>query len=322
MTSPERAGKGWQIAGAVALFLIVAGCSATPASSPAVSSPPAPTETPTPQPSATPSASSGAETAEHCGASTFFQLAYDLPGMEAVEVTCGITYKQIDGLDVTLDLYLPADTDAATRLPVLVFVHGNDDLADPLQPIKEYWKRDGYTNGLIAAASGWAGVTFDYRGYLRSSPERLEAAQQDVLDLLAYLADQADDLRLDPTRICLWASSGGGLPAAWAAMRGEPRPSCVVTFSARLDGDAAPARDPVALIHADQPPFFVARGRLDRYAYQGSMRFVDRATEVGAVIVVEDHSGGHGFEQSREPDSERIIEAALDFLRAHLLARG
>lgn len=296
----------------IALMLVVAGCSGAPDSSQTLANPPTatPTETARIQPSAEVSPSSGGATVEHCGASTFAQLAYDLPGTEAVEVTCGMTYKRIDGVEATLDLYLPPGTGPAARLPVVVFVHGNGGLADPLKPIEEHWKRDGYTNGLVAAASGWAGITFDYRGY--NGSEQLEAAQQDVLDLLAYLADRADELRLDSTRICLWASSGGGLPAAWAAMRGEPRPRCVVTFSARLDGDS------VSLIHADQPPFFIARGRLDSYAYGGSMRFVERATAEGAQIVVEDHPGAHAFEQVAGPDSERIIEAALEFLRTHL----
>lgn len=122
----------------------------TPTSRPGVTPGPSGVATASPEPSATPDPSVGSAAVEHCGASTFHQLDYSLPGMEAVEVTCDITYGQVDGLDATLDLYIPPGTDATARLPVVVFVHGNDDLADPLQPIREHWKRDGYSVHLVA----------------------------------------------------------------------------------------------------------------------------------------------------------------------------
>jgi hypothetical protein len=52
------------------------------------------------------------------------------------------------------------------------------------------------------------------------------------------------------------------------------------------------------------------------------MRFVERAVEAGAEIVVEDHPGGHDFYQRPDVESDRIVEAALDFLRRHLNGRS
>lgn len=102
-------------------------------------------ETPSPtgpasQSSADASPSPGGAAAD-CAAPAvdLFQLAYVVPGMDDVEVTCDIVYKQIAGADATLDLYLPTHA-ADAALPAVVFVHGNGDIAE-LKPIEEHWYR-------------------------------------------------------------------------------------------------------------------------------------------------------------------------------------
>ena len=309
----------------VVLLIALAACGGSAASpsapspSPVGSASPAPA-TPTPSPggsaSPTPSAPDATEPSggplDDCAASTAFQLAYEVPGMDAIEVTCGIAYKQIAGAEATLDLYLPPDTAAGAALPTVVFVHGNFQV-DERTPIDEHWKRDQYTAARVVAALGYAAISFDYRGY--GVRDRLADAEQDVLDLLAFVGAHASELAIDPDRICLWSVSGGGLPAAWASIFGDPRPVCAVLISAGFWG-APPEADPIAEMGAGMPPVFLAHGAQDGYANPDS--FVEAATAAGVAVTVETHPGGHNWESTSDQEQQRIIGRALDFVVEHL----
>lgn len=254
----------------------------------------------------------GSDTAQDCSASADWQLAYEVPGMDDVEVTCDVVYKQIAGVDATLDLYLPPDVGDGAALPAVVFVHGNGDNPE-LRPIEEHWKRDQYTAARVVAALGFAAISFDYRGY--DLPARLAEAERDVIDLLAYVRANAAHLHVDPVRICLWSVSGGGLPAAWASSFGDPQAICTVLISAGFAG-APPDADPVAAMTGDMPPVFLARGARDGYA--DPTRFLDAAVPAGVEVTVEQHPGGHGFESTVDAEQQRIVGLALDFVSEHL----
>jgi acetyl esterase/lipase len=256
--------------------------------------------------------------APHCSFEDEHQLAYRVPGIENVRVECDIAYKEVEGLEATLDLYLPPDAEPGDRLPAVVFVHGNEDLP-ALHPIQTHWKRWEYARGLVAAASGFVGIAFDYRGYDRYAPETLADAERDVLDLLAYVGDHSDELLVDPDRICVWGTSGGGYPAAWAAIFGEPQPRCAVMFSASLDADWAPDRNPLEFVGPDMPPFFIAYGVLD--SYSSGTAFIEAARTAGVYVTVEQHTGEHGFENERDPDQQGIVRLAFEFVAEHLSAR-
>lgn len=301
---------------ALALAALLAACTASSASAPtpsagespatAPASPIAPPSEPTPDATQSPGGA-----VDDCAAAVYWQLAYEVPGMDAIEVTCDIVYKQIAGADATLDLYLPPDA-AAAALPAVVFVHGNGDIPEG-KPIEEHWKRDQYTAARVVAALGYAAISFDYRGY--DLPDRLAEAEQDVLDLLAYVDANAAQLGIDPDRICLWSVSGGGLPAAWASIFGDPQPICTVLISAGFAGAPSEA-DPILAIGAGMPPVFLAHGAQDAYADPG--RFVEAGAASGVSVTVHTHPGRHGWESHAESEQQRIVGFALDFLREHL----
>jgi acetyl esterase/lipase len=251
--------------------------------------------------------------APHCSWNDDHQIAYEMPRMSQVSVTCDIRYGEVEGIPMTLDRYLPADARPGDELPAVIFVHGND-LPDPLHPLLSHWKRWEYTRGLLAGAMGYVGIAFDYRGY--DDAETLGAAQQDVLDLLSYVEAHAADLMIDPDRMCLFATSGGGIPAAWAAIRGEPRPVCVVMMSATGDAPWAGDHDPTTHVSSALPPFFFGRGKMDDYSAGNA--FIDAARDAGVEVLVEEHPGGHGFENERDPRQQRIVGDALAFLSQHL----
>ena len=252
--------------------------------------------------------------AGHCSHRAEYQYAVDVNGMDEVVVTCDIAYKDIAGQQATMDVYRPPDADADDALPLVVMVHGNVDIPE-LLPLEEHWKRYNYRLGLALAAMGYVAISFDYRGY--RNPATFAAAQEDVLDLLEFVRDGAVEYGIDPERVCLWGTSGGGLTMGWAAIHAEPPVSCAIGFSVSMEQPSVPDRDPVAALRADSPPFFLARGNLDGYARLRD--FVERAGELGVEVVAEEHPRGrHGFEGAREPEQQRILARAFEFLEEHL----
>jgi enterochelin esterase-like enzyme len=90
------------------------------------------------------------------------RVVYQIPGMDAIHVHAGITYKTVESGDLKLDVYLPADVSAGERRPAVLFVHGEpwttkvvrfDALATG-QYIS--WER-------LVAAAGWIGMPFEHR---------------------------------------------------------------------------------------------------------------------------------------------------------------
>jgi acetyl esterase/lipase len=234
--------------------------------------------------------------------------------MEDVRVDCDLPYKEIAGRQATMDVYRPPGATTGGPFPLVVMVHGNVDIPE-LLPLEEHWKRYNYRLGLALAAMGYVAVSFDYRGY--RDAQTLAAAQQDVLDLLAFVRDGADEYGIDPDRVCVWGTSGGGLTMGWAAIHADPPVSCGIGFSVSMEEPAVPERDPVAALRADSPPFFLARGHLDGYARLRD--FVERAEELGVEVIAEEHPRGvHGFEGRREPEQQRILARAFEFLEEHL----
>lgn len=262
-----------------------------------------------------------------------FQLAYEIPGARDVEVTCDLVYKSApSGADQTLDVYVPEGTSAGEALPAVIFFHFNgSDFAmwptDREQPIAEDFKTGHDVHARVVASLGMVGITFNASSYpMRSdygevSEEKMGHAAQDALDLLAYVADHAADLNVDPTRTCVWTTSSGSMVGAYAALTGEPRPVCAVVFTGVLHTEYAGQYDPADLVNADMPPFFIARANLDIENNDGIDRFAARAREVGAdQVTVERVQGSHAFEivEPENPATAATIGKALDFLMEHL----
>ena len=132
-------------------------------------------------------------------------VLYSLPGMDQVSVRSGVPYKQSAGQDLDITLYYPPDREQDGRWPAVIFVFGYSDAAAtrltgaPLRQMGQYttWPR-------IVAASGLVGIT-----YAANQP------LEDLRDLMRYLRAHADELRIDTSRIGLWACSGNVPVALW-----------------------------------------------------------------------------------------------------------
>lgn len=121
----------------------------------------------------------------------------------ATELTSVETVRLALAAGVAEALFLPA-TDASGPTPLIIFTHGNAELA-------EHWV------GRFAEAGswGWGVLLLEYPGYGRSAGT---PSEQSIFEAAAAAYDWARrDSRVDAARIVAWGRSLGGGPAAWLA---------------------------------------------------------------------------------------------------------
>jgi acetyl esterase/lipase len=56
---------------------------------------------------------------------TQMPVVYAIPGMESASVRKNITYKRVDGDELKMDVYYPANFQGGSRLPAVIFIHGD-----------------------------------------------------------------------------------------------------------------------------------------------------------------------------------------------------
>jgi dienelactone hydrolase len=257
-------------------------------------------------------------------------VVFEVDGMADVDVRSDLVYKTVGGRDLLFDLYRPRSCDRA--LPVVVFVHG-DGPPEVLADAKDWGQ---YTSwGRLVAASGLAGVTFNHRSTLGGI--ELREAASDVDDLISRVREAADELGVDPNRLCIWTCSAGGPIGMRAALRGDEHVRCAVCFYGMLD--LRHLRDQMPEAVADEvleefspvchlarggngvPPLLVARAGLDRPAFNEAIdRFASEAVQRGATVDLLTHPGGrHGFDVLDDDDRSReIVARTLAFMTWHL----
>ncbi|HEV8633154.1 MAG TPA: hypothetical protein VG370_02770 [Chloroflexota bacterium] len=256
-------------------------------------------------------------------------LLYLLPGMDAVERQHDLVYKRTDSQDLLLDVYRPAPPPTGGRLPAILFVHGGPLPVDlPLRP-KDWGIYRSY--GALAAAAGWAGVTFNHRFFaLRDLP----TAAADVASAIEYVRTRSDALGIAADRLAVWVFSGGGPLLAPILRERPPFVRCLVADYASLDlrdlprqvADGVPDEvlhqfSPAAHLAEEQPPVLVARAGRDTPGLNGSIaRFVEAALAANLDLTLLNHPRGrHGFDAEDDlPRTGEIIAATLSFVRAHL----
>ncbi len=257
------------------------------------------------------------------------RIVYSVPGMERVKTRKDITYKRMASEDLKMDLYSPEDSQSGARRPAVIFIHGGR-IPPNLRTKPKNWA--AYVSfGQLVAASGFVGVTFNHRFYTWNS---LSDSQSDLMDLIAYIRDNADSLGVDKDRIILWAVSAGGIFLSQPLRDTPSYIRCLVAYYSVLDLNRkeAPAsvsdetlREYSPLYHLGKnrkgtPPIFVARAGLDDAGLNAGLdRFVQTALANNLTIDVVNHAAGHhGFDIEDDNDRSReIIKRTLEFIKAH-----
>lgn len=115
--------------------------------------------------------------------------------------------------DALLDVYAPASATTGERLPTVVWTHGGAWVGGSKEELRGYFE-------LIAAA----GFTVVGIRYALAPEERYPMPLRQLMAALDHLAQHADRLHVDPTRIVLAGdSSGSQISAQLAAIITNPR---------------------------------------------------------------------------------------------------
>ncbi len=251
-------------------------------------------------------------------------LVLQVPGMDQVQITKNVIYKEAGGEKLVADIYYPPALKSGERIPTVVFVIGYANRAFPVQ-MKE-WRI--YTDwARLAAASGFAGVLYN-----------TTAPAADILDLLSYLRQNAASLKIDENRIALWACSANVLTALTVAMgeRKEFIKGVVLYYGLTLTPDQK-FRDTVTALnkqvnfsmagidaiknwHPDLPYFIVRAGKDMTEFIQALDYFVGAALANNAPLTLVNYTAGHhAFDIYDDNDQSReIIRATMEFLKFDL----
>ena len=231
---------------------------------------------------------------------------------EAVIRIADVVYRQVDGADLHLDLYRPAEV--AGPLPAVIFVHG-DGPADAIHDIKDWGQYVSW--GELIASSGFAAVTFNHRSSERQT--RVRDVAEDIDAAFECVQNHADAWQVDLTRLGLWSCSMGVPFAFRAALERAAFLRCLVALYGPVDLSDFPLES--ADLAGDLPPLLLCRaGRDTRAINQSIDAFVKSALERNLEIDVVNHpTGEHGFDVRNDcRRTHEIVDTILHFFVRHL----
>jgi acetyl esterase/lipase len=247
-------------------------------------------------------------------------------GLPAGSVQRGVTYCTASGVPLTMDVYAPSQV-SASPAPVAMYVHGGAWMHGS--------SALGGINASIESqlvAQGFLVVSVNYR----LAPQyRWPAQIEDVKCAVRSLRANASTYNLDPARIGVWGSSAGGHLVSMLGtaepnagydvgqyLNQSSRVQAVVDMFGPADltaGDWSPSvasivqqvfgvtggrndpvlrkASPVSYVEADDPPFLVIQGTVDRTvpATQSQELGARLQTAGVPVTLVMVQNAGHGF---------------------------
>ncbi|MCB8960595.1 MAG: alpha/beta hydrolase [Ardenticatenales bacterium] len=261
------------------------------------------------------------------------RVVLELPGMAAIQPSHQLIYQEVAGTAYGCDVYLPPSHQPGQLHPTILFVHGEGP-AEILFDAKDWGQYVSW--GQLAAASGFAGVTFTHRssGWF----QRLPDVEADLNACLAFLRDNATTCGLNLDQLVVWVCSGGTPAVVSTLLRNRPAglraliacygrlaldpiaaqidPPLPATALARYSANAAlDELDP-----AGPPPLLLVRCGADELP--GVNDSIDAFTAAALarnipLELINYPAGVHGFDISNDTDAARqIIRRILTFASA------
>ena len=265
-------------------------------------------------------------------------VVYTLPDMEGAIVRPDIVYKTVDTGDLLMDVYYPEDYEGETRLPAVIFIHGEGE-PEMLKDAKDWGQYVSW--GQLAAASGFIGITFNHRSM--ELPTKLYAAAKDVDDLITYVRENSKSLGIDANALCIWACSGGSPVGLRSALREDANyVRCIVSYYGIADLkffydvlstlpqlseevlNEFSASNRLSKHTNTIPPMLIVRAGLDAPELNASIdRLLTAAIAKNVSLDFMNHATGrHAFDiLDDNVRSQEIIRTTLDFMKTHLLDR-
>lgn len=221
-----------------------------------------------------------------------------------------VLYKQIDSVNLFMDVYRPAKMDSTKKYPAMVFFFGGGWAkfnVDQFKPHAKYFSK----RGMVCFLAG-------YRVSQVHSTTPTESLK-DAKSAMRYIKWHADTFQIDSLKIvAAGGSAGGHLAAACALIKDynglndnlsiDPAPSSLVLFNPVIDngpggygydriGDAYKSFSPLHNITSGAPPTVFFLGTKDHLVPVETAKYYQKVMQnVGSrceLFLYEDQ--GHGF---------------------------
>ena len=234
---------------------------------------------------------------------------YEVPPLDAVQVTRGVRYADVDGVALAMDVYRPKN--AASPAPALILygLYWPDANDRPVRESNDHvirWAR-------IAAASGIVAIIPDLRAEpgtgTAQAPTRAKGG--DFERFTTYLTAHARDHGIDAGRIAVLAASGS-VAAALPVVQ-DPRMTALKAAVFYYGGAGAN----VAAFRSDLPTLWVRAG-LDSPRMNAAIdTLTSRAVAQRAPITLINYATGHHAFEGRDDNAvtRQIIRQTLEFVR-------
>lgn len=243
-----------------------------------------------------------------------------------------ILYKQVDTIQLYMEIYSPEQEDADRQLPGMVLFFGggwNKDNFDQFRAHAQYFSKRGIVCFLA-----------DYRVKNKHNTSPYEALK-DAKSAMRFVRKNAWDFGVDPTKIIASGGSAGGHLAAATALIPfqndisddlsiSPIPNALVLFNPVIDngpggygygriGDNYPLFSPLHNIRKGAPPTLFLLGTRDRLIPMETAEYYKVVMEkVGSRCELKLYEGkGHGFFNYRHFDTyQKTVQATDLFLQS------
>ncbi len=226
---------------------------------------------------------------------TTYSVIWTVPEAKNTRVVRGVHYSGEGAGSLVMDLTYPSGGDASKRWPAVVFVNGVGGKLNDWEIYKS-WAR-------LVAAHGLVGITAE------SDPGK---PAESVRTLFAYLGRESAALRIDSSRLAVWACSGNVSAALPLLMDGA---AAGVRAAAILYGTGN-----AATLRKDLPVYWVLAGRDSPSLIEGQRALWARAAREGAPwTMVNAPDLPHAFDAIEDTShSRQIVRDIVEFLVATL----
>lgn len=259
-------------------------------------------------------------------------------------------YKREGNANLKLDIFYPKEgLTVSENYPVVFFAHGGGWISGSRRQANNIsWCR-------YLASKGFAVVNIDYRfGYL----SQIDDILRDYADALDFIRKQAEEFKIDSSRIALMGLSAGGhlslfhatYNSYWKKVENMEGVKCVVAWyapsdlmdlwdddveslfarfavAATLKGLPTKSKEnyinysPINWVSERMVPTFLVHGSADKVVpVKSSIKLFKRLMEFNVPSVLKIYNGAdHAFEfELKTPKTIRFIEETVEFIRSHV----
>jgi acetyl esterase/lipase len=158
------------------------------------------------------------------------KLAYPLEENHQIRVTKDIVYKTVEGKNLLMDVYAPANAVSGEKLPVVIFVHG-EGLEVFIKDAKDWGIYTSY--GKLLASKGYIAITFNHR-YATKNFLKIKEIEEEVKAAVIQVQNNSEQWNADIDNIFVWSFSLGGIYSS-LFLRNDYHIKAVISYYGLLD---------------------------------------------------------------------------------------